>query len=405
MLRDYFFYAAKNLLKRKLRTWLTMIGIFIGIAAVVSLIALGQGMRNAILGQFETLGTDKLTVEASGTGFGPPGSTVIKPLTLDDRDAIEQVPGVELVVNRMIRSVSFEFHDIRNFEGITNLPEEDKERALVLDVLNVKLAEGKMIDGTDQSKVVLGNGFAKDTRYGKAVHAGNKVLIGGTTFEVAGILKRSGNPFFNDIILMNEDAFREVLNIDDDIDLLVVQVKEGADVPQVQANIEKVMRRQRDVEKGKEDFTVQSPLQTLATLDTILTTVQTILVGIAAISLIVGGIGIMNTMYTSVLERTREIGIMKAIGAKNSDVLLIFLTESGLLGMAGGLVGIALGIGLAKLVEVAGAAALGEGVLVAQFSMILIIGALLFSFIVGTVSGVLPSYQASQLEPVDALRK
>ena len=110
-------------------------------------------------------------------------------------------------------------------------------------------------------------------------------------------------------------------------------------------------------------------------------------------------------MYTSVLERTKEIGIMKAIGAKNSDVLLIFLTESGLLGMAGGLVGIALGIGLAKLVEVAGAAALGEGVLVAQFSMILIIGALLFSFIVGTVSGVLPSYQASQLEPVDALRK
>src|SRR3989344_683158 len=105
------------------------------------------------------------------------------------------------------------------------------------------------------------------------------------------------------------------------------------------------------------------------------------------------------------LRKAKRILRCKAIGTKNTDVLLIFLTETGVDGMARGLVGIALGVGLAKLVEVAGAAALGEGVLVAQFSMMLIIGSLLFSFIVGTVSGIVPSYQASQLEPVDALRK
>jgi putative ABC transport system permease protein len=129
-----------------------------------------------------------------------------------------------------------------------------------------------------------------------------------------------------------------------------------------------------------------------------------VLVGIAAISLIVGGIGIMNTMYTAVIERTKEIGTMKAVGARNSDVLLVFLFESGLLGLVGGAIGIAIGYGLGKSAEYAATMALGTDLLQASFPWYLILGALAFSFVIGTMSGILPALQAAKLKPADALR-
>ena len=132
--------------------------------------------------------------------------------------------------------------------------------------------------------------------------------------------------------------------------------------------------------------------------------VQGVLVGIAGISLLVGGVGIMNTMYTSVLERTKEIGTMKAIGAKNSHILFLFLVESGLLGLAGGLIGVIIGLGMAKGTEYAATAYIGSPLLQASMDPLIIFGALSFSFIVGTLSGVLPALQASKLKPVDALR-
>ncbi len=135
----------------------------------------------------------------------------------------------------------------------------------------------------------------------------------------------------------------------------------------------------------------------------ILNIIQIFLIGIAAISLVVGGIGIMNTMYTSVLERTKEIGIMKSIGAKNSDILIIFLIESGILGLIGGLIGIILGMSFSKLIEL-GAKLAGYGMIQVSFPLLLILGTLLFSFLIGTISGVLPARQASKLKPVDALR-
>ena len=132
--------------------------------------------------------------------------------------------------------------------------------------------------------------------------------------------------------------------------------------------------------------------------------VEVVLIGIAAISLLVGGIGIANTMYTAVVERTKEIGIMKSIGAQNKDILLIFVIESGLLGLAGGAVGIAFGIGLSKLVEYLAFAFLGTSLVKAFFPWYLIVGSLVFSFLIGTISGFFPAKQAASLKPVDALR-
>jgi len=405
MLRDYFIYVIKNLRSRKMRSWLTMIGIFIGIAAVVSLISLGEGMKEAITSQFSSLGTDKLAVQASGLAFGPPGSSVVKKLTDQNRKAIENVNGVEIAVNRLIRRVKVEFNDEQDFYTISNLPEESKERRLVREVLNLDVAEGKWITKDDNTKVVIGNNFFSKKLFGKSISVGNRITIEGKQFQVAGILEKSGNPIFNTIIVMNEDPLRELLDIGDEVDLIAVQVKENADLDQVAISIEKVMRKERGVEKGSEDFSIQTPNEIIESVNTILTVVQAVLVGIAMISLLVGGIGIMNTMYTAVVERTREIGIMKAIGAKNRDILLLFLFESGFLGLMGGLIGVILGFTLSTVVEVSAANILGPTILQAQFSPVLIIGSLLFSFLVGTISGILPAKQAASLLPVEALRK
>mgnify|MGYP000268169986 CR=1 FL=1 len=132
--------------------------------------------------------------------------------------------------------------------------------------------------------------------------------------------------------------------------------------------------------------------------------VQAVLVGIASISLLVGGIGIMNTMYTAVLERTKEIGTMKAIGARNSHILLLFLIESGLLGLVGGIIGVMIGVGLAKGAEYGAGIVLGNDLLRASLNPVIIFGALAFSFLIGSLSGIAPAYQASKLKPVDALR-
>jgi putative ABC transport system permease protein len=164
------------------------------------------------------------------------------------------------------------------------------------------------------------------------------------------------------------------------------------------------LRRHRDLEEGKEDFVVQTPEQLIEGLNSVLNIVNAIVIGIAAISLIVGGIGITNTMYTAVLERTKEIGIMKSIGAKNGNILAIFLVESGLLGLAGGAIGVALGYAFSKLVEVAAAQFWASDILRANFPLWLLLGALAFSFLIGMIAGTTPAIQASKQKPVDSLR-
>jgi len=155
--------------------------------------------------------------------------------------------------------------------------------------------------------------------------------------------------------------------------------------------------------RGEEDFTVMTAAQLSETVGGILSAVSTVLIGIGAISLLVGGVGIMNTMYTSVVERTREIGIYKALGAENHTILMLFLVESGLIGVIGGLIGIVLGFGMAKVVEVIGRE-MGVGLLYAWISWELTAFALFFSFSIGVLAGFLPSRSASQMDPVDALR-
>jgi putative ABC transport system permease protein len=405
MKKDYFVLAFKNLRHRGLRSWLTILGVFIGIAAVVALITMGTGLREAITGQFNTLSIDKLMIQNAGTGMGPPGSTVIKKLTEHDVEVIKKVNGVDYVVSKLLRITKVEFNKNVNFMYLTNVPENQKELEILYESMNIKIKEGKLLKAGESGKVILGANIANTDGFEKEIKVGDKISVQGKNFEVGGILKHSSSFQVNEIILMNEKDMKDLLNIGDEIDFIVVQVSDPKQAETVAEKIKEDLRKDRKEKVGEEDFYVQTPLQAISSVNVILNIINLIVAGIAAISLIIGGVGIANTMYTSVLERTREIGVMKAVGAKNKEILYIFVIESGLLGLIGGITGAILGIGLAFGVSVIANSAFGSEILSVQLSYPLIFGSIAFAFAIGLISGLMPAFQASKLKPVDALRK
>ncbi|MFH0700926.1 MAG: ABC transporter permease [Candidatus Woesearchaeota archaeon] len=404
MIQDYFRLAYQSAKHRKLRSWLTMIGIFIGIAAVVALISLSQGLKTAISTQFLKLGSDKLMVQATGSGFGPPGTDVSVPLTKADRDAIYQAKGVDLVVGRLLRMTKLQHDNEIKYTYVVSFPDNLREALLVNEVADYKADKGRILNYDDGYKVVLGPDFAQDF-FEKELQVRDKIEINSKEFEVVGILKKSGNPQTDSSLVVPEEALRSVLNVPQEMDIINVKVQAGESLETVAENVQKELRNFRNVEKGKEDFSVQTPESLLNTLNTILLVIEGVLIGIAAISLFVGGIGIMNTMYTAVLERTKEIGIMKAIGARNREIMTVFLIESGMLGLVGGLIGALLGYGISKLVELIAFQVYQTSLIQADFNPLVMLGTLLFAFIIGALSGWYPARQAAKLKPVEALRQ
>ena len=401
MLQDYFSYVFENLKKRKLRSWLTMIGIFVGIAAVVSLISLGQGLQSSIDQQFASLGADKIFIQPKG-GFAPPGSSTTSKLIKDDVDRVKRVRGVSEVTQSVVENVKVEYKGHTRFHQMISVP-VDKGKKIYDELMNHKIEGGRDLGKGDKFKVLLGIGFVKDDLFKPNVQVGDKLKINDVEFKAVGYYERIGNSGDDRMMFITEDAMREIFNVPDRADFIYVRASKGEKPKEVADRIEKELRIFRGLKEGKEDFTVQTSEDLVKTIGNILLIIQVVLVGIALISLLVGGIGITNTMYTAVLERTKEIGIMKAIGAKNRDIMLIFLIESGLLGMVGGAIGVILGVGFSVLVGNI-VAVTGNTFLKPVFPFYLIALAMIFAFLVGAISGVLPAIRASKLKPVDALR-
>src|SRR3989344_6346790 len=401
MIRDYFSFGISNLKKRKMRTWLTMLGIFIGIAAVVSLVGLGQGIQKSVNEQFEKLGVDKLIISPKGTFSGIGGTGNIK-LTKKDIDAIKKVPGIDEVSGMLIATGKIEFNNRVRYLMVSGIP-TDKDRKLIEEMQSYEIASGRDLKTNEKNKVVLGRLFKEGNIFNPNLKLGDKIKINDIEFKIIGFFAPFGNTEDDKNIIIPEDIMREVFDLKDEYSIIIAQTSPGLDPEIAAERVEKELRNKRNLEENKEDFSIQTSKELMESFQVILNIIQIFLIGIAAISLVVGGIGIMNTMYTSVLERTKEIGIMKSIGAKNSDILIIFLIESGILGLVGGLIGIILGIGFSKLVEL-GAKLAGYGMIQVSFPLYLILGTLLFSFLIGAFSGVLPARQASKLKPVQALR-
>ena len=403
---EYFRIATQSLARRKLRSWLTLIGIFIGIAAVVALISLGQGMEQAIVGEFQKIGGDVLMIQVD-SNLGSIGEGTVKdPLTIRDAEFLEGLSGIKAMTHYVFGSVKVEYQGITHYHNVIGVPTEQSR----LELFNTFYSsygfeDGRSLEPGDKNSLVMGwyHGV-KGLWDGDNVNVGDKITINDNNFHVVGIIGPTGSPQDDKQLLITERSFRNYVQDTERVDMIILKVQDEKSVQETADEVTRQLARYRGLKVEDKDFTVQTPEDLLESFKKILNIVQAVLIGIALISLFVGGVGIMNTMYTSVVERNKEIGIMKAIGARNEDIFALFFIESGLLGLAGGILGILIGSGMAWLVEVISSQVLGKSFLQAYFSWELFLGAVLFSFIVGAVAGTLPAIQATKQKPADTLR-
>lgn len=392
MLVDYFLMAINSISHRKLRSWLTVIGIIIGVAAIISLITTSRSLESTIEQQFEQFGANRILISAKG--FQGPG-TLSQGLTQEDVETIEKISGFKYVVPALFRTSEIKHNKETGFTLVGGIPAENFEQ--FFEDAGIEIQEGRNIQDNEKNVAIIGALAAKEM-FDKELRIGEDIEINKQEFEIVGILEEVGNSQDDNQINIPIDAAREIFNEPEAVDTIIAQVKSSSDIPLLQEKIEKELERKRD----DTNFQVLTATQILEQINQVLGVMQVVLVGIAAISLVVGAIGIMNSMYTSVLERTKDIGIMKAIGARNLDILQIFLIESGLIGFVGGIFGIILGTIMALII---GQFSKNAGfLLIINIEPLILIFGLLFAFIVGVISGSLPAYQASKLKPVDALR-
>jgi len=404
MIKDYFKFSWNSIRNRQVRAWLTIIGILIGITSIVALVSLGQGLQESVNKQFEKIGINRVTISAGGLALGPMGgefSTAI--LTEEDVDVIDEVRGVESVTFNLMKTKKVEFGNEVKHVSVVGVPTDAESLKIIKELSLFDIETGRELRSSDQHNAILGKTISEE-EFKRELTTRDRIDIGGIKFNIIGVQEKAGTGVHDNMIRIPLDTARNLFEEEEEVSMITTTTQKEVEPSEVAERIKKALRKHRDVKKGEEDFKVATAEQTIESLTGILGVIQIFLVGIAAISLFVGGVGIMNTMYTSVMERTNEIGLMKAIGARDSDVLFIFLIESGILGVIGGIFGVGLGIGLAKVGELI-AVQLGVDIFQAYISIELVVGALLFSFLIGAISGLLPAKQAAQLEPVEALRK
>jgi len=393
MIKEYVKLAITSIKHRKLRTSLTILGIIIGVAAIVSLISISQGLQYSIQEQFQKMGSNRIYLSPKGS-FGQ----ATQGLTTKDIELIEKLPEIEYAMPYIIfydRVVKFS--RVEKQVTIIGLPTEDFDKRWA--DMDFKTIEGKLFSGGEKGKAIIGYKVSTEMFDPLVIHTNNNIQINDKKFSVYGVMKEIGNSQDDNQIYLPEDDARELYDLKDTVHYAEIKIKPGLDVNLVADGIQKRLKKFRD----DENFEIFTPEQLLQQLKTILGIIQVVLVGIAAISIIVGAIGITNSMYTNVLERTKDIGIMKSIGAKNSDILTIFLIESGMQGFIGGTIGIMLGVGIGKIVEYL-AKISGVSLLKVPINPLILLGGLLFAVIVGLVSGYFPARQAAKLRPVDALK-
>ncbi len=389
-------FVISNLKRRKLRSYLTIIGIIVGVVAIVSLISLSEGLKSGVSQEFSKTGAQKITVSSKyaqtiqGSSF---------PLTEDEVKEIEKLPSINFATGYLNTRASIEFNRSKKFASVSAY-ETDVYKEILLQE-GKEIFRGKIITDDKAKEIVIGYDlFNSDEFFGKTVKLGDTVEISNQKFKVVGVLNDSGNKNADRAIYMSMDNLREISNIKDkEVDVIYAVIKENADIEKTGLDIEARLEKFRKVE----DFVVTTPVKEAESREETLKAVSIVVVGIASISLLVGGIGILNSMYTSVLERRREIGIMKAIGARREDILKIFLIEAGIIGLIGGIIGTIGGFLIAFIVNTIGKFTGTE--ISASFDPTIVLIALSFSFLLGLLAGFLPAYQASKQQAIDSLRE
>ncbi|MBN1858415.1 ABC transporter permease [Candidatus Bipolaricaulota bacterium] len=412
MFRDFFLLAARSIAHRKVRSWLTIIGVFIGITAVVALISIGLGLEKTINDQVsDVFGVDTFIISPEGT-FGPGGAHADATFAIDldhlrSIDGIQEAAAIRDETGFVQGSPDEAGDSIKGLLSVVGLSPE-----LLTDfssfIGDIELEPGgRNFTATDRNVAILGNAVA--TRLNATV--GSTIEIEGQPFEIVGVVvpgeddaagRQSGGMMSygrttEDTIYVPYDVLLDLYGPADSVLVTLVRVAEGTDVDEAADRVETDLN-----ERGADIMTI-TYTDISDMVGTMMSTISAFLAGIAGISLLVGAVGVMNTMFTSVLERTKEIGVMKAVGAKNSHVWLIFLIESGMMGLVGGAVGTILGLALSW-----GASALLSRVFGIDIAVVasaaLIAITLAGSFALGAIAGLWPARRASKLLVVDALR-
>jgi putative ABC transport system permease protein len=407
-LRKSLKHAFAMVMHSRLRSWLTILGIVIGVASVIAIVSIGEGLQSTLQNNLGGLGADLLTISPGfsrgGNFFGPRGggesgggSATSKPIVLSRQDVqtLRGVPGILYIETEIRESVNVSYLGKTGKASITGV-----DPSVWSKVTNIKLQQGRFLDSADQFSVVIEGGLASKF-FSQPLGVNQMFNIGGTSFRVVGIVNDSGTAIYMPIQQAYNIMHDKTQN---EYDTIIIKVQDANQINDLLTRITTSLQISRHAIGNKQDFSVSNPSAMQATRAAALTSLSNFLIAIAAVSLLVGAVGIANTMFTSVLERTKEIGIMKAIGARNKDILFIFLFNAAFIGLVGGIIGTILGTMLSGILpSLVSGLPLGRGG-VPVVSLNSIFMALSVSTIVGVVAGIIPAYQASKLKPVDALR-
>ncbi|MBI4779052.1 ABC transporter permease [Candidatus Falkowbacteria bacterium] len=400
------------LLANKGRSFLTMLGIIIGVSAVVIIMAVGAGAQSLILSQIKSLGTNLIgVIPGKSENNGPPAQAlgiVITTLTYDDAKALadkKNAPNLEAVsaYSKDIATVSWGANAYdTNISGTS---------ASYVDVEGGEIELGRFFTAEEEknlSRVVVLGSMVKDQLFGESYPVGQRIKIKKQTFEVIGAMKKRGTVAFqnyDDQVFIPVVTMQKIISGVNHLGFIRAKVDGQENIDRAINDITITLRERHNISDQSslsDDFTVRSAAQALDIITTVTNALKFFLAAMAALSLLVGGIGIMNIMLVSVTERTREIGLRKAVGASNNDIMLQFLMEASTITLTGGIIGVIIGSLISVLISV-GANLLGYDwdLVISLFSMIL---ALAVSVSIGLIFGLYPARKASKLQPVEALR-
>jgi putative ABC transport system permease protein len=401
MFRDHVKLAIKNLRHRMSRSLLTLLGIAIGIMAIISLLALGEGMQQVITGELSSL-SDVIIVSTGGdmfSSFGGGGSTG-EYFTERDIAGIERTQGVRDVSTQLSGTAFAEYNGKTTIVSLTGMD----PIVMRLQYSTQSLEAGDFLNEGDQNKIMIGSSIAHDT-FDADISVGGRVTLNDEKFFVTGIFSKQGmgGVSSDSIMLLSTRDFKKLTG-QSNISLIYLRVNDISDAESIAATIQDTINENH----GRKDFATATTMTSiLETVQTITGILQAVLVGIASIALVVASIGIMNTMLTSVMERTREIGIMKAIGATTRDIMSIFIIEGVLMSGVGGIIGIILGVfGSQALALILGSfmSMGGSFNLVPIITIMSVVLAVSVSLIVGVLSSLYPAWKAARMSPIEAVR-
>jgi len=401
-IKEYFKIAIRNLRARRLRSWLTILGIVVGVFLIISLLSLSQGLEQTILQQLKMMGKDVVMVFPGDVSDIMATFAGGMELSSEDLRAIEQTKGVEMVVPMVWKGESMRYQGKTKIVLLYGYPLREAQDFLK-DDLGWSMEKGEW-PTPGKRQIIVGNLVPKEIFPGMRTET--RAYIKGKEFVIKGILKSLGSKQDDSMVGMDLPLFREITGKKKGAQFAFAKISPNSSAEEVAKKIKEKLGQTQKRKIGQEDlsFSVITNEKAGGIAGSILTVIQVVVFAFASIAIVVGGIGIMNTMFTSVRERTREIGIMKAMGAQNTDVLFIFLIEAGVIGLIGGIGGTFLGAVFGKLVETYGQvhpmfyfkASITPGLLAFGLG---------FSFGIGCLSGLFPATMAAKLKPVQALRR